>query len=100
MRKLYADRREVMLEALATHLDGIVTALRPAGGLQIPCFLVSGWSEQETIRRAATAGVLLPGLSRLYAGKEKQQGWLLGYASLTSHEIESAILRLSDSLRR
>lgn len=100
MRKLYAGRREVILDAIAKHLNGIVTALRPEGGLQIPCLLAPEWSEQETIRRAATAGVLLPGLSRLYAGNEKQQGWLLGYASLTAYEIETAILRLSNALRK
>lgn len=99
MRKLYTGRREVILNSIAKHLKGIVTALRPVGGLQIPCLLAPGWSEEETIRRASTAGILLPGLSRLYAGEDKQQGWLLGYASLTAHEIETAILRLSDVLK-
>lgn len=100
MRKLYAERRTVILDAIAKHLQGIVTALRPAGGLQIPCLLAPQWSEQDTIRRAAAAGILLPGLSRLYAGEDKQQGWLLGYAALTAYEIETAIVRLSNSLRK
>jgi GntR family transcriptional regulator/MocR family aminotransferase len=100
MRKLYAQRREVILDAINKHLEGIVTAVRPRGGLQIPCLLATGWSEQDTIHRAATSGVVLPGLSRLYAGEQKQQGWLLGYASLNAYEIESAILRLSNSLRK
>jgi len=100
MRKLYAERREIILDSINKHLKDVVTALRPKGGLQIPCLLAPEWSEQETIRRAAIAGVILPGLSRLYAGKEKQQGWLLGYASLTAYEIETAILRLSNSLRK
>lgn len=100
MRKLYTARREVILDAIAKHLKGIVTALRPVGGLQIPCLLAPGWSEQDTIRRAATVGILLPGLSRLYAGEDKKQGWLLGYASLTAYEIETAILALSRVLRK
>lgn len=100
MRKLYAERRETILDSINKHLKDVVTALRPKGGLQIPCLLAPEWSEQETIRRAAIAGVILPGLSWLYAGKEKQQGWLLGYASLTAYEIETAILRLSNSLRK
>lgn len=100
MRKLYASRREVILESIGKHLAGIVTALRPKGGLQVPCLLEPGWSEQDTIRQAAAAGVVLPGLSRLYAGEHKQPGWLLGYASLTAYEIESAILCLAKALRR
>ncbi|MDN5680193.1 MAG: PLP-dependent aminotransferase family protein [Ewingella sp.] len=99
MRKLYAGRRNVILNAINRHLDGIVTPLRPQGGLQIPCFLNSGWEEQETLRLAAKAGIALPGLSRLYAGEEKRQGWLMGYSSLADHEIEAAVLQLSLSLK-
>ena len=55
---------------------------------------------EHTLRRALSAGVQLPGLSRLYIGEEKQQGWLLGYASLTAYEIESAMLRLANALRQ
>ena len=98
MRKLYGARRAITLDAIGKHLDGIVTALRPQGGLQIPCLLADGWSEEKTIRKAASAGVQLSGLSRLYAGDEKKQGWLLGYSSLTAYEIESSMVRLANAL--
>lgn len=100
MRKLYAARRDAMLHAVDKYLDGVVTALRPEGGLQIPCLLARGWSEAKTIRMAASAGLQLPGLSRLYAGPEKRQGWILGYSSLTEHEIEGAVRRLADVLQK
>ncbi|WP_226472491.1 PLP-dependent aminotransferase family protein [Dechloromonas denitrificans] len=100
MRKLYASRREVMLKAIDRYLGGIVTPLRPAGGMQIPCFLKQGWSEAKTIRQAADVGVQLAGLSRLYLGPEKQFGWLLGYASLTDHEIETAMQRLASAITK
>ncbi|AVE06141.1 PLP-dependent aminotransferase family protein [Pseudomonas palleroniana] len=99
MRKLYAGRQSILLDALGKHLGDIVTASRPQGGLQIPCLLHDGWSEAMTIRQAESCGVQLPGLSRLYAGDEKKQGWLLGYSSLTAHEIEAAVLRLAKALR-
>jgi len=100
MRKLYASRREILLESIDKHLSGIVTALRPEGGLQIPCLLQPGWSEEKTTRQAAMAGIQLLGLSQLYAGEEKQQGWLLGYSALSAYEIEAAVLRLSNVLRK
>jgi len=100
MRKLYASRREILLESIDKHLTGIVTALRPEGGLQIPCLLEPGWSEEKTIRQAAIAGIQLLGLSQLYATEEKQQGWLLGYSALSAYEIEAAVLRLSNVLRK
>jgi GntR family transcriptional regulator/MocR family aminotransferase len=99
MRKLYAARQALMLDALDTCLGGIVTPLRPPGGMQIPCFLRPGWSEAKTIRQAAGVGVHLPGLSRLYLGEDKQPGWLLGYACLTGQEIETAALALARALR-
>ena len=99
MRKLYAGRRQAMLEAIERHLAGIARALPPPGGLQIPCLLEPGWTEHETQRRAAAIGLQLPGLSRLYAGQHKEQGWLLGYASLSAHEIDAAMARLGQALR-
>jgi GntR family transcriptional regulator/MocR family aminotransferase len=99
MRKLYAGRRASMFDAIGRHLSGIATAMRPPGGLQMPCLLDEGWSEERTIRLAANAGVQLPGLSRLYAGEERKQGWLLGYSSLNAMEIEAAMLRLAKALR-
>ncbi|TCP16280.1 PLP-dependent aminotransferase family protein [Simplicispira metamorpha] len=100
MRKLYAGRRDYMLDAIERHLGAVVAPLRPAGGMQIPCFLKPGWSEEATIRQAAAAGVQLPGLSRLYLGPQKQYGWLLGYACLTEQAIETAMLRLAQALRQ
>lgn len=98
MRKLYAARRACMLDAIGRHLAGIATAVKPPGGLQVPCLLQPGWSEAKTIRQAADAGLVLPGISRLYAGAERLEGWLLGYASLAEHEIEAAVLRLRSAL--
>ncbi|BAQ72437.1 MULTISPECIES: MocR-like pyridoxine biosynthesis transcription factor PdxR [Pseudomonas] len=100
MRKLYAGRRQAMLDAIGRHLQGIAVALPPPGGLQIPCLLEPGWSEELTQQRAARAGIQLPGLSRLYATEPKRQGWLLGYASLSAHEIETTMARLSLALRK
>ena len=100
MRKLYAGRREVLLASLVKRLGHVAQAVRPPGGLQIPCLLEPGWSEERTLLLAERAGLRLPGLSRLYAGPYKQPGWLLGYASLTAYEIEDAVLRLENALSR
>lgn len=100
MRKLYANRRDAMLQSIARHLHGIVAATRPAGGMQIPCFLEPGWGEQATIRQAATVGLQLSGLSRLYQGDAPRQGWLLGYAALSVYETETALQRLGEVLRQ
>ncbi|MNV20876.1 HTH-type transcriptional regulatory protein GabR [compost metagenome] len=98
MRKIYAARREAMAHAIQRHLSGTVTAHLPPGGLQMPCLLAEGRSELDTIRQAARVGIELPGLSRLYARPPSRGGWLLGFAALTPHEIETAIQRLAKAL--
>lgn len=98
MRKVYAVRRDAMAQAVQRHLPHVVTAQLPPGGLQMPCLLQAGRDELETIRLAAQAGIVLPGLSRLYATPPQRGGWLLGFAALTPHEIDSGIVRLARAL--
>ncbi|MDN2712201.1 PLP-dependent aminotransferase family protein [Janthinobacterium sp. SUN118] len=98
MRKLYAVRRDAMARAVQRHLPHVVAAQLPPGGLQMPCLLHEGRAELETIRLAARAGIVLPGLSRLYARPPTRGGWLLGFAALTPHEIDSGIARLARAL--
>ncbi|PLY39384.1 GntR family transcriptional regulator [Janthinobacterium sp. ROICE36] len=98
MRKVYAVRRDAMAQAVQRHLPHVVTAQLPPGGLQLPCLLHEGRGELDTIRLAAQAGIVLPGLSRLYARPPARGGWLLGFAALTPHEIESGIVRLACAL--
>lgn len=98
MRKVYAVRRDAMAQAVRRHLPHVVTAQLPPGGLQMPCLLHEGREELDTLRLAAQAGIVLPGLSRLYARPPERGGWLLGFAALTPHEIDSGIVRLARAL--
>lgn len=98
MRKVYAVRRDAMAQAVQRHLPHVVTAQLPPGGLQMPCLLHEGRDELDTLRLAAQAGIVLPGLSRLYATPPARGGWLLGFAALTPHEIDSGIVRLARAL--
>lgn len=98
MRKVYAVRRDAMAQAVRRHLPHVVTAQLPPGGLQMPCLLHEGREELDTLRLAAQAGIVLPGLSRLYARPPARGGWLLGFAALTPHEIDSGIVRLARAL--
>ena len=98
MRKVSAVRRDAMAQAVQRHLPHVVTAQLPPGGLQLPCLLHEGRDELHTQRLAAQAGIVLPGLSRLYATPPERGGWLLGFAALTPHEIDSGIVRLARAL--
>ena len=99
MRKVYAARRQAMAEAVAGHLDGIVTARVPPGGLQMACLLAPGRSEKSTIEAAARIGLRLPSLGALYRAKPAPEGWLLGFAALTPGEIDASVRLLAETLR-
>jgi GntR family transcriptional regulator/MocR family aminotransferase len=98
MRKLYAQRRQAMCDAVSAELAAVVEPWRPEGGMQLPCYLRPPWTEDRSLRLAAQAGLRLQGLAGLYLGDHRREGWLLGYAAMTSHEIATAVRRLGLAL--
>jgi GntR family transcriptional regulator/MocR family aminotransferase len=89
-----------MVQSLEKYMSDIVDVIRPEGGLQIPCFLKEGWSEEETITKARRHGINILGLSQLYTNEKKREGWVLGYSSLSDYEIEKSVIALSNVLRK
>jgi GntR family transcriptional regulator/MocR family aminotransferase len=95
MRQIYRARRDAFMVSFARHLAPFADAVPPAGGLHVACKLKPGLSEDVTVQAAQSAGIELPTLRRLYAGPHADEGWLMGFAALTAHEIDDAIRRLS-----
>lgn len=96
MRKLYRQRRDVLLECLQ-RAPGWLQPQPSPGGLQIAVRLPEG-AERDLSRAGNALGLQLPSLSSLYMGARKQDGWLLGYSALTPSEIVQAC-RLVTALR-
>ncbi len=100
MRELYRGRRDAFLESFDKHLSPFATALHPAGGLHLASLLDEPLDEAETVAIAQEVGIELPTLARLYLGKEKQSGWVMGFAALPPHEAEAAMKNLARALDR
>jgi GntR family transcriptional regulator/MocR family aminotransferase len=94
MRQLYRQRREVLLQELASKVGAWLRPQPSAGGLQIAALLPAG-EEQQLTQRAARLGLMTPGLSGLYLGAAKLDGWLLGFAALRPAEIQAAVKQLA-----
>ncbi|MDC8774080.1 MocR-like pyridoxine biosynthesis transcription factor PdxR [Roseateles albus] len=94
MRQLYRQRRELLLNELQSKVGSWLRPQPSAGGLQIAALLPPG-EEQQLTQRAARLGLLTPGLSGLYLGPSKLDGWLLGFAALTPAEIQAAVKQLA-----
>ena len=98
MRRMYSARLDALVAAVNRNLAGIASPQIPVGGMQMPCLIVNSWREEETIRKAAHAGIELRGLSQLYHSKPGGTGWLLGFAALSPDEIEAGMQRLKLAL--
>ncbi|KGT91836.1 GntR family transcriptional regulator [Erwinia typographi] len=94
MRKLYASRRDLLLEQLANKLGDRLQPLSHSSGLQLTVALPQG-DERRLTQEAQQQGVILPRLSPLYSGQPRQQGWILGFSALQRAEIIQAVEKLA-----
>ena len=88
MRQLYRSRRDVLLQALHSHLPW-AAPMDSRGGLQMAVRLPEG-SEQTSTCEAGALGIATPSLSELYHTAPAIAGWRLGFAALTPEAIDAA----------
>ncbi|HEX9767554.1 MAG TPA: PLP-dependent aminotransferase family protein [Kiloniellales bacterium] len=111
MRTVYARRREALLAAGGRHLEGLLELAPGEGGLHLVGRMTAAlaWrlSDREAEARAVAAGLAPRALSRFYLAppeasyrESPPRGLLLGFAALADAEIEPAVKRLADALRR
>jgi GntR family transcriptional regulator/MocR family aminotransferase len=94
MRQLYRSRRDLLMQLLRQHLPELHPAHAAPGGLQLTVHLPSE-QEARLTREAAQAGVATPGLASMYLGRERQDGWVLGYSALSNVEIAEGVRQLA-----
>lgn len=92
MRRLYRSRRDLLLQALATHCPW-AQPLPCHGGLQLGVQLPPG-SERQLTEQAAARGIATPRMGPLHMRTPALDGWLLGFAALLPEEIQAAAARL------
>ena len=98
MRRLYATRRELLVESLRRHLGGTIDVGLPASGTHLVVYLRDGVSDVDACRVAAANGVVMTPLSSAYIGTG-QSGLLLGYASVRGPLIERGVRQVASALR-
>lgn len=95
MRSMYAARLEILTRLINTHLSAFIEPRVPNGGLQMPCLLICGLSEQLVIDAARRVGIELLSLSALHADGDGKTGFLMGFAAYTPTEMEIAVTKLA-----
>lgn len=100
LRRLYAERQEMLISALKSHAEGLLSTSPHEAGTHLVASLNPAYeiSDLEAARRAGAVGLVTPALSSFYDGDVKREGLLLGYAGLNEYEIDRDVQRLVAAL--
>lgn len=92
MRLLYRERRDALVRSIRKELPSVeVTGER--AGMHL-CITVKGILDRDVVRRAAKANLDLVPLSLSYMGKAVRQGFILGFGSTPTDQLDEAVQRL------
>lgn len=90
-RRLYAERRDALVEALQTHLGDTLSFQVPAGGLALWARIEDGPRADPWATRAVQRGVRVTTGRRYALGRRPTQHLRLGFARHTPTELHQAI---------
>src|SRR5690349_7469420 len=101
IRRVYGERRDVMLEALAEYFPPEVSWTRPKGGLFLWVTLPEGMDCQKLFEVALKENVaFVPGDSFYANGQEGLRHVRLNFSNAEPEQIREGIRRLSIALKR
>jgi GntR family transcriptional regulator/MocR family aminotransferase len=99
LRKVYGRRRQILVEELDQHLQGLVQYSTDEAGLHVMLYLAPQYDETAVIREAALAGVgVYPG-APYHVEQPPRPSILLGFSGLSKQEIAEGIIRLAQVMR-
>jgi GntR family transcriptional regulator/MocR family aminotransferase len=93
MRRLYHQRRDLLLSEIRRRLDPWCRPIGGSAGLQLTVALPRG-REVALTSAAARVGVATPGVSGLFGSRARMDAWLLGFAALRDDAIVEGVRRL------
>lgn len=100
LAEVHTRRRELLLEALRTEAPGLLAAALPEAGLRLPIGMPGDRSDEAAARACVAAGIKVGRpFSTCYAGRPRQSGVTIGFASTREEVILPAVARLASVLR-
>lgn len=99
LRKLYADRRQTLIQAIQKHLNGHVSFADHPAGFHLMLYLNQDANEKQIIQEARTRGVAVYAGSPYHLGERKPPSLVIGFSDLEDAQIEEGIKRLGYVLR-
>jgi GntR family transcriptional regulator/MocR family aminotransferase len=95
MRGIYAERRTVLLEALAWHCGSRLEPIPSEAGLHLAAWLGGSMNAEAISSQAASVEVAVEPLERYALGSSGRSGLAFGYGACSAERIGEAISRLA-----
>ena len=99
MRRLYAERQQVLLHAFDGELGDRLEVAPSAAGMHLVAWLPRGVDDERVSARALEAGVEASPLSRYAVTRLDRGGLVLGWAAYAPDQIRGAVRRLAAVVR-
>jgi GntR family transcriptional regulator/MocR family aminotransferase len=90
MRRIYGERRERLLEALAIHVGAALEPLAADAGLHLAARLVPAIRAESVVKAAATQGLKLESLQEYALGRDAPNGLAFGLGMIPATRIDEA----------
>jgi GntR family transcriptional regulator/MocR family aminotransferase len=95
VRRIYARRREALLESLERRLPGAFAIDVPRGGMALWARAAQGDDTDAWAQRGLERGVAVSPGSRYWCGRGRVHAFRLGFAGLDEQELDEAVRRLT-----
>ena len=99
LRRVYRERRDVLLDALAAHMPAGVRWTRPGGGFFVWLALPEPLKAADVVKRAREAGLMIPGGDPFFAEAPTGQYLRLAFSYVTPGKIREGVEILGRVLR-
>jgi GntR family transcriptional regulator / MocR family aminotransferase len=94
MRRLYATRRQALLDVLMPHDGRLFDVDAPPSGLTIMLRLDDDQDDEALVLKLQMQGIEVQALSTYYAGRKKRRGLMLSFAGFTERDLVAAAKKL------
>jgi len=100
MRMLYMDRRKTLVNAIRTHMRGLVEVIGDDAGMHLAVLLPPGADDVSVSKRAAENAISAMPLSCCYSKPPTRGGLILGYGGVSPRQIHDGVWKLAASIKQ
>jgi GntR family transcriptional regulator/MocR family aminotransferase len=99
MRKIYAARRQLLLNILTEEFDEWLEPIASVAGSHLSAFLRKGIAADSVVEKARHAGVGIHFLNDCYFSRPAKAGLIIGYGAIEERAIAEGLKRLLNVLK-